>query len=367
MRRVLMLVAVWSIPHSLAAQDTKDTCRPMIDKAMAWLVKQQADDGHWPANNGFPTATTAYAGMALLADGNTLDHGKYRASLRNAMTWYLKQKPKEKRHLGVLGDLDDPANSGRYMPQHGVALSFLAKLYGEIENKKERDAVRDLLRDAVAFTVKSQSTSGGWFYTSTMEGHNASENVASMLQLQGLIDARDAGIAVPADTMKKARNLLRNSTTPQGGISYFGRDDGKPTTTSGGRPALNAMALAAVMARGEPLDELGKRWLGFLVQNPAFTPDNLKTNSDLVPAYYLTKVVYHLDERQWRAAFGDKAIPKHFVWRDYRGALFDRLQREQDKDGSWSSQGWGLGPVFNTSLALNILLYEDSLPPPISR
>ena len=71
-----------------AAQDANDKHRPMIDKAMTWLVKQQADDGHWPANNAFPTATTAFAGMALLVDGNTLDQGKYRANLRKTLNWF---------------------------------------------------------------------------------------------------------------------------------------------------------------------------------------------------------------------------------------------------------------------------------------
>src|SRR5438105_5013189 len=109
-----------------AAQEAKpDKNRVAIDKGLAWLVKEQRKDGSWSSDKAsFPSATTAFAGMALLADGNTLDEGNYKANLRLALEWFLKFEAKEKKYHGLLADPNAAGSTGRYMPEHGVALSF---------------------------------------------------------------------------------------------------------------------------------------------------------------------------------------------------------------------------------------------------
>jgi hypothetical protein len=190
--------------------------------------------------------------------------------------------------------------------------------------------------------------------------------VATMLQIQGLLDARDAGIAVPRETLKKARDYLKGCTTENGGIVYSGRGDGIGLANGGGRPTITAMAAAAYLQRHEKYEEPLRRWIAFCAEQKSLRADDPNFAVDLLPHYYLCKVSYHLDENQWRAAFPDKKIPQHLVWKNYRTSLFDHLQREQAKDGSWM-RAWTLGPVFNTSLALNILLYENSIPFRLSR
>src|SRR5688572_14709081 len=104
MRTLLIAVACLGCASRLTAQEDKaEKYRPTIDKGLAWLIKQQAKDGSWAADGGtYTTATTAMAGMALLADGQTLEEGKYRDNLRRALDWFLKQKPKDKRYASVL-------------------------------------------------------------------------------------------------------------------------------------------------------------------------------------------------------------------------------------------------------------------------
>jgi prenyltransferase beta subunit len=368
MRPFLSAIVVLGAPLFAVAQDASDKYRPTIDKGLAWLVKQQAKDGSWSENNGAnKTSITAFAAMALLADGNTINEGKYKTQLRDALNWYLRQQAKDAKYQGVLGNKDDPGSTGRYMPEHGVALSFLSKIYGEIDDAQIRARLKVGLNDAVAFSVNGQSTSGGWFYTSRIEGHNSTENVATMVQIQGLLDARDAGIAVPKVTMTKALTYLKNCTTGDGSILYSARGDGKDLPDKGGRPTITAMAAATYMRNHEKYDEPLSRWIGFCAEQKVIRPDEPKSAGDLLPHYYFCKVAFHLEEKRWAAAFPDKKVPAHLVWKKYRPALFDHLQREQDKDGSWSTRSWTLGPVFNTTMALNILLYENSIPFQLSR
>ncbi|MBI2806307.1 MAG: terpene cyclase/mutase family protein [Planctomycetes bacterium] len=368
MRMLFTLFLCLTCAPLVRAQGARaDKYRPMIDKALHWLVQQQEADGSWSKdNNGFATATTAFAGMALMADGHTLSTGKYAPHLRQAFFWFLAQRPKDARHRGLLGnDPNGPGSSFCYMPQHGVAMSFLAKLYGETEDKKERTALRDLLRNGVAFSVKGQAATGGWFYTSTIEGHNATENVATMLVLQGLIDARNAGIPVPTETLRRAYTYLQGCTTPKGGIVYSAGPESKRPLVGGERPTITAMALAAYSGNG-PQDETQRRWLKFCAGANPLNVTDLKRYPDFLPHYYFSKVVYHLDEKATRALFPDKKIPQHLIWAKYRTALFDYLQSEQTKDGHWPAQ-WTPGRIFNASLALNILLYENSVPFQLSR
>ena len=52
------------------AQDSPKEQKEMVAKGLAWLAKAQHRDGHWEVSDGsYPTAMTALASMALLAEG----------------------------------------------------------------------------------------------------------------------------------------------------------------------------------------------------------------------------------------------------------------------------------------------------------
>lgn len=353
---------------TLAAQDADaDRVREAVNKGLAWLASKQAKDGSWPAQQqGMPTAHTAFSGLAFLAAGNNLNEGKYAPNLRLALNWYRNQKAKEVIHSGLLGaDPSEPGNTGRYMPEHGVAMSFLAQLLEEAKGD-DRQALRKLLADGVAFSMKGQSSLGGWFYTSAAEGHDSSENVATMLVVQGLIDARNAGIAVPHASMKKVQAYLERCTTVKGGIIYSGGD--RPAPDSGGRPTITAMAVVAYLPKNGPYtDETTRRWLAFCADTPRLAPVRKMSSTDLLTQYFVSRIAFHLNEREWRESFPKRQIPDHLNWSKYRTAVFEHLLREQNADGSWPADGWTMGPLFGTTMALNILLYEHSYRLPLSR
>src|SRR5262245_52690397 len=97
--------------------------RPMVRKALQWLVAQQnTRTGHWEAEGQlYPISMTALGGMALLGEGSTVREGKYARNIRLARDFLLsKAQPN-----GMIGDPKLPGEAGRYLFGHGFALLFL--------------------------------------------------------------------------------------------------------------------------------------------------------------------------------------------------------------------------------------------------
>ena len=59
---------------------------------------------------------------------------------------------------------------------------------------------------AVKYTINAQSSRGGWYYTSKADGHDHDEGSVTITQVQALRAARNAGIPVPKEVIKKVTN-----------------------------------------------------------------------------------------------------------------------------------------------------------------
>src|SRR5262245_61478161 len=122
---VLCLLAGIGLPlaHDSTAQNVQKD--EVVEKALAWLTKAQHKDGHWENPGGnFPTAMTALAGMALLAEGSTPFEGKYKDELKRAVSWLTGQA----RRNGLLCSTHE-SEDRRYMYSHGYSLLFLANVH----------------------------------------------------------------------------------------------------------------------------------------------------------------------------------------------------------------------------------------------
>src|SRR5436305_14912471 len=125
----------------------------------------------------------------------------------------------------------------RYMYGHGFGLLFLACVYGEEEDEGQRKKLEAVLKRAVDFTCKAQTSKkhkkrnmngdqveveiGGWGYLSAAESPNGfDEGSVTITQLQALRAARNAGIPVPKESINKAVEYLEACTTEKGGVVY---------------------------------------------------------------------------------------------------------------------------------------------------
>ena len=249
---LFLVFAVWLLLTApAAAQDATKEQKEMVAKGLAWLAKAQHQDGHWEGHYGqYPTVMTALASMALLAEGSTPYEGKYKDELQNAVFWLMSHRRKD-------GLLCTPHKSeeGLYMHSHGFALLCLAHVFDRCEPRKEKlelvDRFKKVLRkdlsrvmsEAVAFSVKAQSSFGGWFYVSNAEGGDSEELHQTALQFHALATVRADGIPVPNAVMDRAQTYLERAIPVMRG-NPFKREPISP------QPPAVAAALAAILYDG---------------------------------------------------------------------------------------------------------------------
>ncbi|MFO0938092.1 MAG: prenyltransferase/squalene oxidase repeat-containing protein [Gemmataceae bacterium] len=333
---------------------TVDTA-PMIEKGLEWLKRSQAGDGHWEAQGGqYPTTMTALSGMAMLMEGSTLHEGKYSDNLVKAVNWFLQRSDPRS---GVLGNLNNPTENSRYMYGHGFGLMFLACVYGEEDDVKRRKELEVVLKRAVEFCCKAQTTQGGWGYVTAKDGGDFDEGSVTITQLQALRAARNAGIPVPKATIDKSIEYLRKCTTDRGGIIYS-LGNGAGRAMGGERPPLTAAAVACSFSAGQYNDEYAKKWIKYCKEN---IPVGVRGGHDEYQSYYLAQSVYVLGENRYGEMFPKENKESWLVWSKYRESMFEYLKSNQMADGSWN--GGYVGPAFGTSVALTILQLENNILP----
>jgi hypothetical protein len=343
------------------ADEVPEKYRPAIEKGLAYLVKQQHKDGHWGANGDqYPVSMTALAGMALLMEGSTIREGKYATNIRLAADWLMDHSQKGGQRDGLIGNPDNPLETGRYMYGHGFGLLFLACVYGEESDADRRERLKDILTRAVKYTINAQSSRGGWYYISRAEGGDQDEGSVTITQVQALRAARNAGIPVPKDVIKKAQDYLRICTSPRGAVYYSYNQKME-------RAAITAAAIACGFGAGDYKSDLVKKWLKYCQASIPIglgaPQGGIRLGHDEYTHYYYAQCVYILGDKGWDRLFGPNQ-PDRLTWSDYREKLFDQLLRAQNADGSWpGGGGFNVGPVYSTAIYCTIMqLDKGTLP-----
>jgi len=292
-----------------------------IARALQYLAETQNPTGSWfnAGNMGsYPTAMTALAGLALLANGSTPREGRFAPHLKRAVHLLLAEA--EASTSGVITS----AMEGRSMHGHGFAMLFLAECLGETADEKTETRLRAALHRAVELTARAQSPAGGWIYTPDGSGDEGSVTVT---QIQGLRACRNAGIKVPRTTIERAVKYLELCQNADGGIGYSLAQRG------GSRPPISAAAVATLYASGRYDSAMTKKCLDYVIRT--VTPNGRETYGHWFYAHlYMSQAMYQVHDKRWDS---------YFV------ALRDRLVGTQNADGSWN--GDGVGPVYGTAIA----------------
>jgi len=353
------VVGAAAIPTA-RADEIPEKFRKPVEKGLDWLAKSQNEKGFWgvAANTDtYPISMTALAGMALLMEGSTIKEGKYADKIRKAADWLMDKCQDGNQRDGLIGDPNVPSESYRYMYGHGFGLMFLASVFGEETDAKKRAKLKDILTRAVKYTVNAQSSRGGWYYTSRTEGGDNDEGSVTITQVQALRAARNAGISVPLDAIRKTKEYLSACTSPSGAVYYSFNSKQE-------RPAITAAAVSCLFNAGDYKDELGKKWLKYC-QRMIPTEMSARLGHDEYTHYYFAQCMYVLGDRGWEKLFGPTPEAERLTWTKYRNSLGDQLIRVQNQDGSWSSGGnfGSVGPVYCTSVFLTILQLDKGVLP----
>ncbi|HEX3150639.1 MAG TPA: protein kinase [Gemmataceae bacterium] len=316
--------------------------RKAIDKGLEYLVKSQSSIGFWEAVGGqYRVPMTALSGMALLMDGSTIDSGPYAESIRKAVDWLMAQS----RAGGLLVGADD----SHYFFGHGYAMMFLATVYSQLEEGERRATLHKLLTKAVEFTASGTTSRGGWGYVLAKDGGDFDESATTIVQLQALRAARNAGIAVPRGLLDAS--FLRKCTGPNGGvvysITYADRSE---------RPPLTAAALSA----SEFDSDLAKKWWK-ACQKELPLSNRKRLGHDEFTHYYYAQAIYQLGENGFVRLFPESKPDERLTWSKYKDAMFDGMIAQQGPDGGWN--GPLLGKAYGTACYLTILQLDNAAVP----
>jgi uncharacterized protein YfaS (alpha-2-macroglobulin family) len=179
-----------------------------VQAGLAWLADQQAEDGAFGRNTpyGADTAVTALACLALVADGNLPTRGRYARTVQRGLDYVLSQADES----GLI------AEPGAAVPMygHGYATLFLAEVFGETDQPQR---VEQAIRRAVRLIAATQNDEGGWRYQPIRSDADVS---VTTCQLWALRAAREAGVAVPAETIERGRRYVESLQNADGGFRY---------------------------------------------------------------------------------------------------------------------------------------------------
>jgi hypothetical protein len=181
------------------------------EKGLDWLTHHQAADGSW--GKTFTVAITSFACLSYLsADDEPFRGERGRALVKGLNFLIANQKDGtfiQQGHTWIHGQ--------------GFATLALSEAYGRslfCKTKPDIDVakIRAAVALAVAVIAKSQSTSGGWWYTAGMPAlHEGSTTVCAV---QALVSAGNYGIAIDEKVLDRGFEYLKQCQNEDGGFDY---------------------------------------------------------------------------------------------------------------------------------------------------
>lgn len=306
-----------------------------IDQGLSWLANEQNRSGSFGSAGGYSenVGVTSLVGMAFLASGSTPDRGRYGKQVTATVDYLLSRAQPN-------GYILSPKTSQSHGPMygHGFATLFLSEAYGMIE----RDDLRPKLSKAVKLIIDSQNNDGGWRYSPRSRDADLSVTVSMMMALRA---AKNAGFAVPRETVDKCVLYLRKCQNTDGGFRY---------QLESARESLFPRSAAAVVGLYSAGVYSGPELTAGLDYLTTFQPrDGLRIRSN----YYYGH--YYAVQAMWQS--GDKH------WFDWYPAIRDELVKNQESGGPWRDTEPHIGSTYATAMACLVLQTPNNLLPIFQR
>lgn len=320
---VLLLAALTCLPRRALAQDAPPgnfveitpPLRQSVERGLEYLAKIQQEDGSFGQTRyGRHVGITALCCLAFMGDGHLPGRGKYGPVVEKGLDFVLT-------HAQETGLIAADTSHGP-MYGHGFATLFLGEIYGMTGDRR----VREALVKAVRLIVNSQNDEGGWRYRPEPADADLSVTICQVMALRS---AREAGIAVPKQTIDKAIEYVKLCQNADGGFKYMLHSGGSAFPRS-------AAGVAALYYAGVYEGDTLKRGLEYLLASRDEMFDR-PFGHYYYGHYYAVQAMY--------LAGGD-------FWRQWFPAVRTELRRRQDAGGYWSSPH---GESYGTAMALIIL------------
>jgi len=313
------------------AELVTDETEQAIERGLVFLADQQLEDGSF-GTSGFSrnVAVCALGGMAFLAQGSTPERGPYAEQISRSIDYLLSQTTED-------GFIIAEDASTRPMYGHGFALLFLCESYGMARQPE----LRDRLADAAQLIVRTQNAQGGWRYQPKPADADLSVTVCQVMALRA---ARNAGIAVPTETIDLSIEYVKQCQNTDGGFRYTLSGDAQPSQFARSAAAVVAFYNAGIYD-GPELE----RGLDYLAR---FTPGNKQPGRN--PFYFYGQ--YYAAQAMWHAG-GQR-------WQNWYPAVRDEMLAKQRADGSWLNS---ICPEYGTAMACIVLQVPNNYLPILQR
>ncbi len=289
--------------------------RMAIDQGLHCLAARQGPDGSFGGIvGGQQVGVTALACLAFMADGNVPGRGRYAPQVEKALGYIL--------HCVQETGLIAADTGGTPMYGHGFATLLLGELYGMTGDPR----VHDALVKAVRLIVSTQNSEGGWRYQPIPFDADISVTIC---QIMGLRSARNAGLSVPEETIKRAIAYVRQCQNPSdGGFRYMLQQGGSAFPRS-------AAGVASLYYAGVYQDPAIEHGLEYLLRNQMEISN--RGGHYFYGQYYAVQVMYQAGGNYWAQWFP---------------AIRAELLHQQAPTGAWPSEQ---GEEYGTAMALLVL------------
>ncbi len=317
--RLLTVVLVLSVTAAPTRADEKpkidDDVKRSTLKAYEYLASRQNNDGSWGDNN-YPnsTAITGFALLAFMSQGNLPTEGKYAKEVAKGVRFLLAAQRDDGYLVGARG--------GK-MYDHGMATLALSQVWGMTGDEDVKAALKKATNLIIKCQCKDNSINhGGWRYDPVPNGADISVTIMQVMALRG---AKDSGIHVPDETMKRALSYINSCYDERtGGYCYMPRQ-----VPGFARTAAGICVLKLVGKYEEKIDR-SVEFLKLSMQNPR--------EHFWYGHYYACHAFHQVGGKDWE---------------DYYKLIRTRFLEMQSPDGSWSRRDpQSAGPVYQTAIAV---------------
>lgn len=334
-------------------QQLDERRRRAIRRGCDYLAKQQRKGGQFGETDKAVVALTALSVLALMAGGSSDGRGPHGQEVRAGINFLLglirDRSPDVPWHEGYFYHPHDPSSR---MHGQGYATLALAMALGTSTGKRYRE-IRQVLEKAVHCIEQAQTITGGFGYDPVSTGMH--EGSVTVTVAQGLRAARDAGLLVSEQVVKKGLNYLRRSQNTDGSFRYSLYVDRSTY-------ALTAAAISSFFLYGrytdDPRDDSIQRGLDYMMKEVGKVIANKRLKWYYYGNFYAAWAFWQKDGNEWDPRSGG-------YWaRWHRRVYPDLLDLQRHGDGSWDELvRFDFGDVLPTAFAvLTLAIPDEELP-----
>ncbi len=314
----------------------KDRTDVALDKAIAYLISQQREDGA-VCDKQNDTTMTSLAIMAMAGVGiQPVDPTPEGRAMQKALAFVLQDDRQDPQ--GYFGQKD-----GSRMYGHGITTLMLTEMIGMGVDQEQDGLIHERCQKAIDLILSSQKHPkshkyrGGWRYSPNSSDADLS---ASVWQVMALRSAKNDGLEVPASAIHDAVEYLQRSyasTLDRNGMPDK-RASGFCYTPGQNHPTytMTAAGLLAMQVCGEYDSPLVAGAADWLLEHPPKWKDRFF----FYGTYYYAQGMYQRGGEHAKTA---------------RTLVEEVLLEKQAGDGSWQADKGsesGVGRVYATSMAV---------------